>query len=251
MATSDRVALAGPLGVDEQAVRSSVSRLSRKGLFLREVRGGQVGYALSEQAWGILAEGDLRIYDKLRPARLEDGWVLAAFSVPERLRSQRHQLRTRLTWLGFGNLGPGLWIAPRRVLERTIDTIREVGLDGYVDVFEAEYRAFDDPVRLVGRCWDLAELEQVYAGYVDRFEPVVERWQGVDAFDDLHEAYVDYVSALHDWRKTPYLDPGLPTDLLPDAWAGTRAGELFAAIRRMLEEPARRFFHQLVSERVR
>jgi len=42
IAIFDLVALAGPLGVDEQAVRSSVSRLSRKGLFLREVRGGQV-----------------------------------------------------------------------------------------------------------------------------------------------------------------------------------------------------------------
>ena len=247
IAISDLVALAAPVEVDEQAVRSSVSRFSRKGLLQREVRFGQVGYALSEQALGILAEGDLRIYDKLEPARVEDGWVLATFSVPERLRAERHQLRTRLAWLGFGNLGSGLWIAPRRVLDRTVDTIREVGLDAYVDVFEASYRAFDDLPDLVRRCWDLDDLERVYTTYVQRFGLIRTRWERSDPAADPRAAYVDYVTALHEWRKTPYLDPGLPTELLPASWPGTTAGELFAALRAALEEPARGFVDDVVA----
>jgi phenylacetic acid degradation operon negative regulatory protein len=181
IAVADLVALAAPLDVDEHAVRSSVSRFSRKGLLLREVRHGQVGYALSDQGAAILAEGDLRIFGRLEPARLEDGWVLATFSVPERLRAERHQLRTRLTWLGFGNLGAGVWIAPRRVADRTIETIREIGLDGYVDVFEASYRAFDDLPGLVGRCWNLDALDYTYRTYLERFGPVLERWRGATA----------------------------------------------------------------------
>lgn len=247
IAISDLVTLAAPLDLDDQAVRSSVSRFSRKGLLEREVRDGQAGYTLSDQALGILAEGDLRIYDKLDPARLEDGWVLASFSVPERLRSERHQLRTRLSWLGFGNLGPGLWIAPRRVLERTIDTIGEIGLDRYVDVFEASYRAFDDLPRLVDRCWDLAGLDRVYSAYTARFGPVLDRWTARDPLAELPAAFADYVRALHEWRKTPYLDPGLPTELLPDGWPGTTAGELFRALRERLEEPARRHVRAVTS----
>ncbi len=247
IAISDLVTLAAPLDLDDQAVRSSVSRFSRKGLLEREVRDGQAGYTLSDQALGILAEGDLRIYDKLDPARLEDGWVLASFSVPERLRSERHQLRTRLSWLGFGNLGPGLWIAPRRVLERTIDTIGEIGLDRYVDVFEASYRGFDDLPRLVDRCWDLAGLDRVYSAYTARFGPVLDRWTARDPLAELPAAFADYVRALHEWRKTPYLDPGLPTELLPDGWPGTTAGELFRALRERLEEPARRHVRAVTS----
>jgi phenylacetic acid degradation operon negative regulatory protein len=29
------------------------------------------------------------------------------------------------------------------------------------------------------------------------------------------------------WRRFPFLDPGLPDDLLPDAWVGHRAAEVF------------------------
>jgi phenylacetic acid degradation operon negative regulatory protein len=246
IAIADLVALAAPLEVDEHAVRSSVSRFSRKGLLHREVRRGQVGYALSDQGAAILAEGDLRIFDKLEPARLEDGWVLATFSVPERLRAERHQLRTRLSWLGFGNLGAGVWIAPRRVVERTIDTIREIGLDGYVDVFEASYRAFDDLPVLVRRCWNLDELHEVHTGYVDRFGATEERWRRRDPDADRRTAYVDYVSALHEWRKTPYLDPGLPVQLLPEAWPGVTAAGLFGSLQARLEPAARRFVDDVV-----
>jgi phenylacetic acid degradation operon negative regulatory protein len=247
IAVADLVVLAAPLDVDEQAVRSSVSRFSRKGLLDREVRRGQVGYALSDQAEGILAEGDLRIFDKLEPARLEDGWVLATFSIPERLRAQRHQLRARLSWLGFGNLGSGLWIAPSRELQRTIDAIRELGLDGYVDVFEASYRAFREATDLVERCWDLTELQAVHGSYVERFEPVRCRWNEQAPEDDPREAYADYVAALHEWRKTPYLDPGLPIELLPRPWPGVEAAELFANLQQQLEPTARAYVHAVVS----
>lgn len=247
IAIADLVALAAPLDVDEHAVRSSVSRFSRRGLIEREVRDGTVGYCLSEQAQDILTEGDLRIFDKLEPARLEDGWVLVTFSVPEQLRAERHQLRTRLTWLGFGNLGAGLWIAPRRVTERTVDTIREVGLDAYVDVFEANYRAFDDLADLVERCWNLGQLRSVHADYVERFGAVARRWQDRDPGTDPQAAYADYVTALHEWRKTPYLDPGLPVELLPSAWPGVTASELFAQLQVRLAPTARKFVEDVVT----
>lgn len=249
IAIADLVALAGPLDVDEHAVRSSVSRFARRGLLEREVRDGTVGYALTDLARGILDEGDLRIFDKLEPARLDDGWVLVTFSVPERLRGERHQLRTRLTWLGFGNLGAGVWIAPQRVADRAIDTIREVGLDAYVDVFEASYRAFDDLADLVGRCWDLDALKAVHASYLDRFVAVERGWRDRAPEDDPRIAYADYVTALHEWRKTPYLDPGLPTELLPKPWPGVAAAQLFAQLRTRLAPTARTFVDDVVAAR--
>ena len=52
-------------------------------------------------------------------------------------------------------------------------------------------------------------------------------------------AFADYVRALTDWRRLPYLDPGLPAELLPEEWIGVRAADLFFALRARLEEPAR------------
>jgi phenylacetic acid degradation operon negative regulatory protein len=55
------------------------------------------------------------------------------------------------------------------------------------------------------------------------------------------------VRALTDWRRLPYLDPGLPVDVLPSGWVGIRAAEEFFALRALLEEPARAYVQRVIS----
>jgi phenylacetic acid degradation operon negative regulatory protein len=55
------------------------------------------------------------------------------------------------------------------------------------------------------------------------------------------------VRALTDWRRLPYLDPGLPAELLPDGWIGIRAAGDFFALRALLEEPARAHVRQVIT----
>jgi phenylacetic acid degradation operon negative regulatory protein len=42
------------------------------------------------------------------------------------------------------------------------------------------------------------------------------------------------------WRQLPYLDPGLPLELLPKPWSGETAAHLFAELNAQLAEPAHR-----------
>jgi phenylacetic acid degradation operon negative regulatory protein len=41
------------------------------------------------------------------------------------------------------------------------------------------------------------------------------------------------------WRRLPYLDPGLPPELLPEGWNGGRAAALFGDLDALLRTPAR------------
>jgi phenylacetic acid degradation operon negative regulatory protein len=50
-----------------------------------------------------------------------------------------------------------------------------------------------------------------------------------------------------DWRRLPYLDPGLPAELLPGDWTGSRAADLFFTLRERLEEPARAYVRAITS----
>ena len=52
---------------------------------------------------------------------------------------------------------------------------------------------------------------------------------------------------LTDWRQLPYLDPGLPAELLPAGWIGLRAAEEFFTLRALLEEPARAYVQRVIS----
>jgi phenylacetic acid degradation operon negative regulatory protein len=240
IAVADLVRLLAAVGVEEQAVRLAVSRFTRNGLLSRRKVEGRVGYELTDTAVQLLAEGDQRIYSILEPARLEDGWALASFSVPEEIREQRHQLRRRLAWLGYGSLGGGLWIAPSRVLDQTRQLVVQLGLEAHVDLFRAHYEAFADASSLLDRCWDVERMRAAYRAYLDEFAPVLESPRSEASTRDTARAFADFVAGLHEWRKLPYVDPGLPTELLPDGWEGTEAAALFQRLREVLEPVARR-----------
>ena len=235
------IRLMSGLGADEPAVRSAVSRLKRRGILEPRRVDGAAGYGLSEAGRQALAEGDRRIFGRPR-ARLSDGWLLAVFSVPEPERSQRHALRTRLTWLGFGTVSAGVWIAPGHLAAETTEVLERAGLSGYVALFRAGYLAFGDVAGELGRWWDLGRLQRMYTEFTGAYAPVLRRWAATLDADDA-AAFADYVTALTDWRRLPFLDPGLPAELLPDRWPGTEAAELFGRLRARLDHPARRHAH--------
>lgn len=238
-------------GADEPAVRSSISRLKQRGILEPVRAGGAAGYALSPAGTEILAEGDRRIFERPR-AVLSDGWLLAVFSVPEQERRQRHALRSRLTWLGFGTVSAGVWIAPGHLAGQTSDMLRRHGLAGYVDLFRADYLAFGEVGELIGQWWDLERLAREYRAFLAEADPVLTGWEpGGTGLGDAtgrgesdpaqrdQQAFADYVRALTAWRRLPFLDPGLPAELLPGQWPGLAAAEAFAALRARLAGPAR------------
>jgi len=237
MSVGSLVTLLGDLGVDEAAVRSSISRLKRRGILVARRVGGAAGYGVSPAAEAILREGDYRIFRRER-ARLADGWLLAVFSVPEAERQQRHVLRSQLSRLGFGTAAPGVWIAPAYLHEAAADMLARLGLSGYADLFHADHLAFGDLTAKVSQWWDLARTERLARDFVTAYEPVLRGWAGRRASARPREAFADYVRVLTDWRRLPYLDPGLPAELLPPGWAGARAAEIFFTLQSRLALPA-------------
>lgn len=237
LSVASLIRLMSELGVDAPAVRSSVSRLKRRDTLRSLPVDGEVGYALSPAAVTILREGDARIFDRQR-ATLEDGWVLLAFSVPERERDRRHELRTCLTRLGFGTVAPGVWVAPGNLAQEALDVLAHRGLDSYVEMFRGNHLAHGHVKSKVRQWWDFAEVSARYASFIAAYRPVARRWTARTIGD--RAAFREYVPMLTGWRRLPYLDPGLPLELLPARWNGVTAGALFAELSALLREPARR-----------
>jgi phenylacetic acid degradation operon negative regulatory protein len=258
LSVASLIRLMAGLGVDEPAVRSSISRLKQRGVLEPGRRGGAAGYALSARGRDILTEGDRRIFDRSR-ARPADGWLLVVFSVPEAERRRRHALRSRLTWLGFGTVSAGVWIAPGHLAGETAEVLERGGLSGYVSLVRADYLAFGDLREQVGHWWDLGRLQDLYQAFLELAGPVLARWDGVvppgpsvpagSPGPSDGEAFADYVRALTAWRRLPFLDPGLPAELLPAAWNGLRADAAFTALRQRLAGPARAHVLAVTGER--
>jgi phenylacetic acid degradation operon negative regulatory protein len=238
------VRLMADLGVEEPAVRSSISRLKRRGLLDARRVAGVAGYALTEVAQEILADGDARIFGRRR-AEEADGWLLVVFSVPESERDKRHQLRSQLTRLGFGTVAPGVWVAPGHLADEAAEVLDRRGLAGYVELFRGAQLAVRDAPGDVARWWDLDSLHGRYAEFLDRQEPVRERVAAAGGVEP-ERAFADYVRLLTDWRRLPYADPGLPLNLLPADWNGARAADLFGELRGRLADPAHEHARRLI-----
>lgn len=244
------ISMLDDLGVESSGVRSSVSRLKRRGV-LESVRQGRVAaYRLAPNLEDVFREGDRRIFSPRR-ATAADRWLLISFSVPESQRHLRHQLRSTLTRMGFGSVTHGLWIAPGNNYDDIRQQLERTGLTAYVEFFKAEPLTAGDVKDKVSRWWDLPALESLYADFIQRFAPVLARWESAGATppgpDADRAAFADYVHLLTQWRRLLYLDPGLPAEFLPPGWHGLTAERIFAELHRLLNVPARQHAERLLA----
>jgi phenylacetic acid degradation operon negative regulatory protein len=209
----------GRLGVEEKACRQALMRTAADGWLAPERVGRRTRWSLTASSEQLLVEGTERIYGFTAARQAWDGrWLVILARAPESERPARHRLRTRLTWAGFGNPAPGVWLSAHA--DRAAEAERvlaEAGLLAEAQIFVAE-RAGGGPMTALARqAWDLDDIERQYEAFLAEFASPV-----------CPDPLARVVELVHAWRRFPWIDPVLPAELLPDQWNGVRAAELFA-----------------------
>ena len=229
IAVADLLALLEHAGQPPSSTRQALVRLKSRDFLESERRGGRAGYRLTDAGRADLEIGDARIF-RYGEAPEAAGWVLAVFSVPESARAERHRLRTRLAWLGFGAGAAGVWIAPGTLADRARAQLDAQGLAGYVTWFAAAPLQTAD----VARWWDLDVLRALYSAFLTQWS---------DAAEPVGDAamFAAHLQLVDSWRRFPRIDPGLPASLLPVGWEGRSAFEVFATSRERWRRGATRF----------
>jgi phenylacetic acid degradation operon negative regulatory protein len=226
------------LGVPAPRTRTALVRVKRKGLLLPESRDGVAGYALAPEAVPMLARGDRRIYEP-RSMGSGDEWCLVSFSIPEEQRSVRHQLRRRLAWIGCGTVGPALWICPAFLAGEVEEILVDLGVRDHAVVFRTRRPEVAGSLAAAAAgWWDLGELATLHRQFLAEAEPLID---SLEEGDDDDAAFAAYIRSIDAWRILPYVDPGLPADLLPSDWPGERSVALFARLRDGLGAAATRY----------
>lgn len=251
LAVSDLIRLLSDLGVESAGVRSSVSRLKKRGVLVSLKQGGSAAYKLAPGLVEVFKAGDERIFSPKRAQRADD-WILTSFSVPESQRHLRHKLRAILTRMGCGQVSAGLWIAPGHLAPEVALQLQRAELLDYADLFRGAYLGEADIAAKVSQWWDLASLEALYKDFIEAHEGILDRWRGnppvaAEDSDKLRQAFAEYVTTLTQWRRLPYMDPGLPTMYLPEDWAGLAAEKLFADLHQRLAPLAREYAESVLN----
>ena len=228
------VRMLAPLGIGAPAVRTAISRMVRQGWLTPTRLAAGAGYAITARAARRLDEAASRIYRTNQT--LWDGTFELIIADPAMSRNDRLRIANSLTYLGYGRLAEGTWIAAHSSAEADA-VIDESGLT--FDRFAAHHAGgVKDSQALVSRAWDLGTIARQYREFVVAQRPAIE---GVDETGDLRAAFIARFHLVHAWRTFLFRDPGLPPSLLPPHWAGTKAAEFFDLHADRLRPAADRF----------
>jgi phenylacetic acid degradation operon negative regulatory protein len=207
----------GRLGVAEKAARQALMRIAADGWLAPERVGRRTRWRLTPGGDRLLTEGARRIYGfGGRRDGWDGSWLVLLARTPESERSARHILRSRLTWAGFGTPAPGVWISTHADRLAEVERVlADAGLGGEAQIFRGTHADGQLPA-LVGQAWDLGPVAQSYDDFIAAF-----------AAHGPADPLPATIGLVHAWRRFPWIDPDLPTELLPPHWGRPRAAAIF------------------------
>lgn len=225
----------------EQSVRAAVSRMSKRGWITSERKRNNSFYSLTEQGISMLKE-DIVQFEKLKREKWDGKWRMLVYTIPEKKRELRDQFRQALIGKGFGLIANSCWITPYQLdIEKITNKYK---IDAYVSFFHATYEGANDYNELVERCWDLSEINDHYAAFINKYEEqyTIDQHRIQNDLINNKEFFVTRTLLNYDYKRLLFTDPNLPKELLPNKWSGKAATNLYKKYDHILKEPAIDFF---------
>ena len=224
----------GELDVDEATARKALVRSATEGWLERRQEGRRARWRLTESGRATATEARDRVY-MFRSGRDDwnGEWLLLQVIAPD--DSTRLRLRRRLGWAGFALLPSGLAITPHVEREEEAHRVLDsLGLGDDAVSFRAVLGSIGVPTRMIASAWELDELAGLYREFIRQTKAARPRSET--------EVFVAHTKLVHEWRRFPYLDPGLPSEFLPRSWVGREAKVVYDDRYTKWRDPANDWF---------
>lgn len=223
--TATLVQAMGGIGITEKSARQAIARAGASGWIEAHRIGRETCWVLTARGRRIIDEGAQRVQSMSRTAPWDGRWLVVAISLPESHRPERIKLYRALSWAGFGNPMPGLWVNPHTEREdETHRVVEQLGLSTFTCAFAGSGLRFGLTDRqLVEKSWDLESVAAHYDLLREQFGKLRPR-----SDDSILFTHVKLVNA---WQRVPFIDPGLPAALLPSRWRGREVAAKLESLR--------------------
>lgn len=241
LSTQGYIEVLNRIGVAAQASRLTLARMTERGL-LRRHRHGRIAYFRATELGLTVVHNQEQhtFHGAAAPPGRQDEWTILSFTIPESQRKQRHLLRRRLAWEGFGLLRDGVWIAPGdHDLTEMYAALREIGIEQRIEAFTG-FPKFDDVQGMISRVWELDALSR-------RYQQFLAQWGVPDpapaALDDLGRDLL----LISTWRQLLRETPRLPARHLPADWPAADCQRLFRTLHDQYTSDAAKLFAEILA----
>jgi phenylacetic acid degradation operon negative regulatory protein len=228
------------IGFAENASRQAIARAASAGWLEGARNGRRVMWRISPKFQLSMERGLQRVRSIGREPRPWNGqWLIFVISLPDAQRTVRTKLYKVLRWAGYGAPSAGLWVTPHTDrLPETAEIVRRFHLDDVAYVFTGETNGLGVPVeKLVQSAWDWESIDCEYDSILKR----AAAWQPRSP----QSTFLAHCGLIQEWQQLPFIDPGLPTELLPVDWKGRKAAKRLEDLRDRWAVEAHKYWRTL------
>ncbi len=229
----------GLLEIEENAVRTAMSRLAGDGWVQRHREGRLSFYSLDAAGRELFESASARIY-AAGPNAWDETFELVLRN--EQSHKTRAGFRREMRQLGYGSPIPDLYIRPN-----TTGTEKNSPVDALA-VMEARNLISGSVREFVARTWPMEELNQKYRSLSEKFSPVLDAANNGNSFEPA-AALAIRILLVHEWRRVVLQDVDLPLNLKPEPWYGEDARQMAGTLYRVLSVPSETYLDDCLAGR--
>ena len=228
-----------PFGLNPRLTRTAVFRLTQDDWLQAKPIGRRSYYQVTESGRASFTQAFKRIYAHASPD-WNGEWTVAMLSMLE--NDERKALRQKLSWLGFGQVGPQTMMHPSANVADVEKLLLRSNLQDKVMLIHGLNQGNKvTPAMLeqIKACWDLKSLGQDYQQFLDMFRPLLQELNQTTLTDE--QAFQARTLLIHEYRRIMLKDPFLPDELLCTHWNGRAARQLCSNLYQQLWHGAERY----------
>lgn len=237
------IKLVEPLGINQRLVRTSVFRLSEKGILQAQQVGRRSYYELTKRGFRQFSSAAKRIY--LHPTSEWNGqWQLLITAIGDLSQDTREILRKELEWLGFSRLLPGVFAHPTADQDAVRKLLHEMNLTDNVVWLSASPQNHELGMishQLMTASFKPDTIETEYQYFLERFTPLLEATEKTEVLDP-ERCFLVRTLLIHCFRRILLREPELPLELLPQDSISRQARIMTEQLYKRITTPADKHF---------
>lgn len=228
-----------PFGLNPRLTRTAVFRLTQDEWLSAKPIGRRSYYQVTETGRASFTQAFKRIYAHASPD-WNGEWSIAMLTMLD--NEERKNLRQKLSWLGYGQIGPQTMMHPSNNTTDVEKLLRKLDLQDKVMLISGLNdgdKVTPAMMEQIKACWDLKSLGEDYQQFLDLFRPLLQDISNQPLTDE--QAFQARTLLIHEYRRIMLKDPFLPDELLCTHWNGRAARQLCANLYQLLWQSAERY----------
>jgi phenylacetic acid degradation operon negative regulatory protein len=240
------IKLVSPLGINQRLVRTSVFRLTEKGILQSKQLGRRSFYSLTDKGFRQYSSAADRIY-RYHDSQWDGDWCLVFTTLNNLAKKDRERFQNEMTWLGFNRLANGVYAHPLVALEEVNKVVKEMNLQDSVVVMQA--RASGDESltasgNLIKSSFNVFAMKDEYQEHIDFFKRVLKSAES--SVEKSEEAcFLIRLLLIHKYRRILMREPEIPHELMPAECLSHEAREITEKLYKLICNPAENYFMEV------